>query len=66
MVDDLTEENYKQMNAIRADIKEKREKQATFDNGIKKFLTTVEYAISLPTEDLIGIMDELDLKDVES
>ncbi|KAL9536693.1 hypothetical protein MBANPS3_012447, partial [Mucor bainieri] len=37
MLDDVTEENYKQMNAIRTDIKEIREKQATFDDQIKQF-----------------------------
>ncbi|KAK4511705.1 uncharacterized protein ATC70_007248 [Mucor velutinosus] len=66
MLDDLTEENYKQMNAIRTEIKEKREKQATFDKQIKQFSKTVEYANSLPTEDLIATMEELDLKDLDS
>ncbi|CAO0800866.1 unnamed protein product [Mucor circinelloides] len=66
MLDDITEENYIQMNAIRAGIKEKQEKEAAVNKEIKHFTKTIEYANSIPAEDLIAVMDELSLRESDS
>ncbi|CEP11223.1 hypothetical protein [Parasitella parasitica] len=63
VLDDITEENYKLMNEIRKGIREKQEKAARIDSSIDQFAKSIITVNSIPTEDLIDAMNEIDLKE---
>ncbi|KAI8643741.1 hypothetical protein BD408DRAFT_414473 [Parasitella parasitica] len=63
MLDDITEENYKLMNEIRKRIREKQDKAMKIDLSIDQFTKSIATVNSIPTEDLIAVMNEFHLKE---